>query len=224
MSEFAYADLLVLAAIAGFILLRLRNNLGKEVGFDPREKRESADTLRRSLNAELADRVRDATASELPTEDAALKDICSDAVRTSVQAMAEIEPGFRLGEFLEGAKGAYEWVFNAFHKGDKATLKSLLSNDIYSDFEAAIAAREIAGNESRSTLVAIQSAEVIDAELQRNTARITVRFASEQIQVIKDKDGNVVEGDVSTIHPVEDEWVFERELGSRSPNWTVIAT
>ena len=224
MNDFAYADLIILVLIAGFVLLRLRNTLGKQVGFDPREQRESRDALRRSLNAELADRVRDATNAELPTEDPGLAAIDSTPTRTSLEAIAALEPSFTVASFLDGAKGAYEWVFNAFHKGDRATLKSLVAPEIYTEFETAIVAREAANYTSRGTLVAINEATITDAALHQRTARITVKFVSEQIQASKDKDGNVVEGDVSTIHHVEDEWVFERELGSRSPNWTVSAT
>ena len=224
MNEFPYADILVLALIAIFVLLRLRNNLGKQVGFDPREKRESRDTLRRSLNAELADRLKDTANATGPLEDAELASMSSGSLRSTLEAIRLIEPGFTLASFTEGAKGAYEWVFNAFHQGDRATLRPLLSADIYADFERELAAREAAGQTSKSTLVAINSAEITEATLEKKFARINVKFESEQIQVTKDKDGAVVEGDVSKVHRVEDEWTFERELGSRSPNWTVTAT
>ncbi len=225
----SYADLIVLALIAVFVLLRLRNNLGKQIGFDPREKTESRDSLRRSLNADATARAEGIDPAGLPGPlrsaiDPQLEAMEAGAVKTSLEAMRLLEPSLTVKSFLEGAKGAFEWVFNAFHKGDRATLKSLLSPEVYAEFEAAIAAREESKLSSHGTLVAITEATITEAVLDKRLARITVHFLSEQIQMSKDSGGAVIEGSPGAIHHVEDEWTFERELGARSPNWTVSAT
>lgn len=231
MNDFPYADIIVLGLIAVFVILRLRNNLGKQIGFDPRDQPESRDSLRRSLNADATARAEGldpAALTALPnprsSQDELLEAMEESAVKTSLQAMRELEPSLTVKSFVEGAKGAFEWVFNAFHKGDRATLKSLLSPEVYKEFETALKAREDEKLSSQGTLVAISEAIILEAVLDKRIARITVHFLSEQIQMSKDAAGNVVEGSPGTIHHVEDEWTFERELGSRSPNWTVSAT
>ncbi len=226
MTDFPYADLVLLALAAVFVLLRLRNNLGKQIGFDPRDKPESRNALRSSLTAEAAARAGelDSASPSRAAADPLLDAMPPGATRTSFEAMRQMEPSLTVKSFLEGAKGAFEWVFNAFHKGDRATLKSLLAPEVFAEFEAALKAREDAHLSSQGTLVAITDATIEEAVLEKRTARITVRFHSEQIQVSKDAQGAVIEGSPSAIHHVEDEWVFERELGARSPNWIVSAT
>jgi predicted lipid-binding transport protein (Tim44 family) len=49
-------------------------------------------------------------------------------------------------------------------------------------------------------------------------------FASNQVRVSRDKDGNVVEGDPSRIDLVRDRWTFSRKTASSDPNWVLVAT
>lgn len=231
MNDFPYADIVVLGLIAVFVMLRLRNNLGKQIGFDPRDQPESRDSLRRSLNADATARAEGldpaAIAAGAPfrtSKDELLEAMEEGSVKTNLESIRAMEPSLTVKSFLDGAKGAFEWVFNAFHKGDRATLKSLLSPEVYKEFETALKAREDEKLTSQGTLVAITEAYITEAVLDKRIARISVHFLSEQIQMSKDTGGNVVEGSPGTIHHVEDEWTFERELGSRSPNWTVSAT
>jgi predicted lipid-binding transport protein (Tim44 family) len=224
MSDFAFADIIVLGMIAVFIALRLRNTLGKQIGFDPREQRDTRDALRRSMQAEAAKTAEGLLAGETPATDAGIEAMPEGVLRTALEALRSQEPSFSTTNFLDGAKGAFEWIFNAFHKGDRAVLKPLLGADVFAEFDAAISAREIANHQSKATLVAITEATITDAQIEKRTARITVRFVSEQVVMTVDADGTTLEGDASHVVTVDDEWTFTREIGARTPNWTVSDT
>lgn len=228
MDTFQFADIIILALIAGFVALRLRNTLGKDVGHRP----DSAQ-LRRQLNDELEERVTSLQAvkekieSEIegkPSEEDQALEGLSESTREGVEAIKQQDAQFRVKEFLEGAKGAFEWVVKAFNDGDKSTLKSLLAKEVYEEFESAMIDRESSDAKADTTLVSIDKTELLDAKITKGKAQMTVRFMSDQIHVVRDAAGKVISGNPSDITRVEDEWVFERKLKSNDPNWMVVDT
>ena len=142
----------------------------------------------------------------------------------SLTALMRADPGFDPGQFLDGAKGAYEMIVMAFAEGDEASLKQLLGDDVFEGFSRAIREREARGEKVESSLVGIDKADIIESEVKNRTAYVTVKFVSELISVTRDSDGEVVEGDPKKVREVTDIWTFSRETASRNPNWKLVAT
>ena len=141
-----------------------------------------------------------------------------------LDAIAASEPQFNAGEFLGGARGAYEMIVGAFAAGDLATLRRLLSPDVLQNFARAIEARKAAGQTMKSTLVSIDKAEIVDARVVGRDASVAVRFATKLISATLDSAGNVIEGSDSAVADHLDVWTFSRALGARDPNWLLAAT
>lgn len=216
---FPYGDIIVIGAIAAFILLRYRAMLGEKSGRDPQEMqrmRQSLDQLEPVI--QLADREPRRKEEKI----IALNEPKEFASQFS--AMRAIDPQFSADEFLSGAKAAYEMVIDAYNDADHDTLQMLLADPIYKDFKATLAENEKANRTAHTTLVAIVKAEISDAILKGNKAQITVDFLSEQIPLVRDADGEIVEGDVNRQEAVEDQWIFERNLASNDPAWKVMDT
>ena len=220
-----YADLVILALIAIFILLRLRSVLGDKIGNDdPSYFHRPASSVsdkagpiiqldEKSLKPKLRDD-SDAYAAGLP----------NGPVAETIAAIKLQDPEFTASHFLDGAKVAFEMVFDAFAKGDKATLQMLLSKDLLEHFNAEIANRDMNIHQTEHTLISVKAQDITQASLEKNIARLSVHFISEQVTVIRSKEGKIVDGNPSDIHTVEDHWVFERDVTSKSPNWKVIET
>jgi predicted lipid-binding transport protein (Tim44 family) len=138
--------------------------------------------------------------------------------------IARSEPRFNAGEFLDGAKAAYEMIVTAFAHGDRKALKDLLSRDVYDGFERAIAERESRGEKVETTFVSIDRAEITAVEVRGAAAQVTVRFLSKLITATRNASGAVVDGSPDTVVDVTDVWTFARTLGSRDPNWQLVAT
>ena len=126
--------------------------------------------------------------------------------------------------FMSGARAAYEMIVTAFAKGDRATLKPLLAEHVFSSFEGVIKGREERGEIIDQTFIGITKAELEDASLVDHRARLTVHFVSELTACTKNKDGVVIDGDPVTIRKVTDIWTFERDLKASDPNWRLVAT
>ncbi len=217
---------LVLAVV---IFLRLRSVLGRRTGserppFDPYAPSKP--------NGAGSDKVislpqRD-TADAPPVAEPApdFSDIAKPDtdLGKGLAALRAADRSFEPKSFVEGAKLAYEMIVTAFAEGDRKTLKNLLSREVYDGFVGAIADRESRGETVSSNFVAIEKAEITDAAVRGRTGQVTVRFVSQLITATYDRDGTVIQGDPSAVADVTDIWTFARDVGSRDPNWKLVAT
>ena len=223
MSEgFAYIDILFFAMVAAFIALRLRSVLGRRTGherrrtggFGPARPNGAADNV--VALPERSPAQAEAEASFGGLSDAGLK--------SGLTQVRLADRRFDLQQFLGGARAAFEMIIEAYAAGDKNTLRPLLADDVYAGFDRAIDQREAAGQSFETQLTAVPAAEVVGAEMRGSVARITVRFKSEQINLLRDAEGKVLEGDPRTAEEVIDLWTFERNTTSPDPNWTLVET
>ena len=143
---------------------------------------------------------------------------------STLEKIAENDPGFPPKSFVEGAKLAYEMIIDGFAKGDKAALKNLLSKEVFDGFSRVIDERAAQGQRVESRFVGIDKAVIRQAGLSGRKATITMEFVSELISATYDKAGEVVDGDPRDIREVTDVWTFERDVSSRNPNWKLVAT
>jgi predicted lipid-binding transport protein (Tim44 family) len=112
----------------------------------------------------------------------------------------------------------------AFARGDRKTLKDLLSKDVFEDFDQAVSERESRGESAETTFVSMDKAEILAAELRGKLGMITVKFSPKLISCVRDKAGKVVDGSAETVVDLSETWTFSRQLGSRDPAWTLVAT
>nr|QJR98167.1 calcium-binding protein [uncultured Alphaproteobacteria bacterium] len=143
---------------------------------------------------------------------------------TETEKVLQQISGFNSDNFLEGAKRAFEMIVTAFSKEDTETLQLLIDKDLFKRFDDIIKQRKAEGITSETDFVGFNSAEITNAVIKNDTARITVRFVSEQANVLRDAEGNVIEGDENFIQSITDVWTFERNLNSTSPNWLLVST
>jgi len=194
-NNFGYLDLILLAMIAGFIILRLRNVLGRKTGHEGKV----VSNLSEKKFEEFKKTIK---LKKQPTE----FDINQKK------------------QFLKGAEIAYETIINSFAKGDKKNLKDLLTEEMNKNFESAIEERNSKNIKSELTFIGIKSSTIEKFEKTAEALFFTVKFISEIISFKKDKDNNVVEGDPNKIKTVIDRWKFTRKISSMNPNWYLAET
>jgi len=228
---------LIFLGLAVFVIWRLRSVLGQKTGheqppFDPVSRREpparpsaptpDGDNVVRLPGANGADR---AGTMVVPPADR-WKGIAEPGSRIAqgLDEIARAEPQFDGRGFMDGSKAAYELIVTAFAQGDRKALKDLLSRDVYDGFERAIVERERRGEKVETTFVSIDRADIAGVEVRGSAAQITVRFQSKLITATRDAAGAVVDGSPDTVVDVTDVWTFARTLGSRDPNWQLVAT
>jgi predicted lipid-binding transport protein (Tim44 family) len=140
--------------------------------------------------------------------------------------MKRIEPSFSLGEFIGGAKGAYEWILMAFERGNLDDVAPFLSEGVYEAFAQVVDARQAQGLTVEAEFVGVRGTNVVDAKFDEktSTAEITVRFIGELASVVKNQAGEIVEGKPGQSKKQKDAWTFERVMGADDPNWRLVAT
>jgi len=195
-SGFEYLDIILLAMIAGFIILRLRRILGRRTGFEKK-------IFGNSFSEKLAQKETEKKVVNLNSSK--LDDVAKE-------------------QFIKGAKEAYEMIITSFAQGDKKTLKPLLNKEIYQNFSDEIDHRKKENSKSELTFVGVKSAEIKNFEKKDNIYIFTVNFVSEIITCKKDKNNKVIEGNPDIIKTVNDVWKFSKNMWSSNPNWYLIET
>lgn len=209
-------QLLVLAGIAVFLILRLKNVLGTRDGF---EKPPVAKPLERKGPAfEVIE----------GTPDHDILDHASEGSTSAIAlaAMKRAEPSFGVSDFLQGARGAYEMILMGFEKGELAEIKPFLSDEVYQTFAQVVEAREKQGLTVEGEFVGVRELTLHSAEFDNATSEgeVSVKFVGELTYVVRDNAGDIVEGDESKVKRQKDVWTFARKMGSDDPNWQLVAT
>lgn len=215
---FGIFDIILFAMLAAFLVYRLRSVLGKRTGHEhrPPDGFSAPESASENDNViALPDREAEAVEPEVAPD---------SPLSAGLTQVKIADPTFEVGSFVQGAQAAFEMIINAYATGDGKTLNTLLSADVYENFASAIRSRELANNTQESTLVGIDSAEVVEAEMQGDEALVTVQFVSEQINATIDDNGEVVDGDRNTVVTVTDIWTFARDTRASDPNWKLVAT
>lgn len=217
----AIIQLLVLGAIALFLILRLKSVLGTRDGFE----RPAFPTAPEKPGKQVQHHEPGATT---PAEDRDITDHvpAGSPAATALGAMKQVEPDFNVGDFLRGARGAYEMILMAFQKGELDSVRPFLGQEVAESFDEIIRSRQSQGLTIDATFVGIRELRLEDATFDANTrqAEMKIRLTGEFISVVHDANGKVVEGDATEIRRQKDVWVFARQMGSADPNWQLVET
>jgi predicted lipid-binding transport protein (Tim44 family) len=218
MGDFPHSlDIILFALVAVFLVLRLRSVLGRRTGHERRQP-----LLRRA--EPTGDKVIAFGRPGQPPPPAPTAAPPGDAVAGGLGEVRGADPDFDPSAFLQGARAAFEMIVGAFAAGEKAQLRPLLADEVYTPFVAAIDERNAAREALETRIVQIKRFDIVEAGLDGSTARITVKLVSDQVNLVRAHDGSVVDGDPE--HPTEktDFWTFARDTRSTDPNWVLVAT
>jgi predicted lipid-binding transport protein (Tim44 family) len=234
-------DIILIGLVAVFLILRLRSVLGKRTG---NERPPARDPFTPPAPPTATPRVGDAPANQgndnvvsLPTANApaprqssatsgpgGIRATVMPTATAGVAAIRAADPSFEPIGFTGGARAAFTAIVEAFAKGDTATLRPLLDAPTFSSFEAAIRGRVERKEKAETTLIGFEASDVAAAELQGTNASVTVRFVSEQINVLRNADGQIIDGNPNEVQKVIDLWTFRRDTKSSDPNWLLVKT
>ena len=202
MSEaFQYLDILILAIIAGIVLLRLRSVLGRRTGHEKTDKS--------SFNYETPQQTQTEKVIEIKPE--------SDT-------QSREDGWFDKDDFLKGASNAYETIVTNFENGNKEALKPLLSSDVMDSFSSVIDERNSKSESVEFNFIGIEKSEIVHKDLKKNPMEVSVRFISEMITCIKNSKDEVISGSLNQVQKITDVWTFEKNQKSKGSNWLLAAT
>ena len=190
-NNFGFIDIILLAMIAGFIILRLRNILGKKTGHEGK----TTGVFDEKNYSQFKSQVKD-------------KPLINNGLEGSEKK-----------QFLKGAEIAYESILTSFAKGEKEKLKKLLTKDIFNNFEQAIDHRNKENIKSELTFIGFKESKIEKFEKIKGEFFSTVKIVCEIISVKKNKNETIIEGDPDKIKTVTDYWKFSKNISSKNPNW-----
>lgn len=212
-------EIVLLAMVAAFLGLRLYSVLGRRA-----EQEEESVPQRFDSDDKPAGVPRPASAVPAPAPRPAELDGVMPAVERALRDISAADSKFNLAQFLEGARGAYAMVLEAYWNADRETLRELCDDDVYAGFVGAIDAREAAGETLANKLIRIEEVRIHSASLDGKMARIALLFVADVAAVTRDKDGNVIAGSLDDAIESRDVWTFARNINARDPNWILDET
>jgi predicted lipid-binding transport protein (Tim44 family) len=213
----AMIQILVLAGIAVFLVIRLKSVLGTRDGFEgtPPELEKPVERKLEVVKGGIED----------DTEHEDYAPAGSEAAK-ALSAMKKAEPGFGIGEFLTGAKQAYEMILMAFENGDLTEVRPFISDEIAQSFQGVIDMRAQQGVRVEVKFIGVRELSLHDAQFYPETglAEVTVKYVGELTSAVYDANGNLVEGDPKEVKRQRDKWTYSRKMGTQDANWTLVAT
>jgi predicted lipid-binding transport protein (Tim44 family) len=211
MNDFQFVDIIFFAMVAAFLVLRLRSVLGRRTGQErPPGSRPDGDNV-----VALPERRGPAPSFEAPP---------GSEIAQNLALIQNADPSFTPDSFMGGARAAFGMIVAAYAAGDAPALRPLLSDEVFRNFSTAIDTRRTAGETLDTEVVKLKSMDVTEARMDGSNALVTVTFVSDQVNVVRDAQGHVVDGDPSRIAEVTDIWTFARDTRAKDPNWLLVAT
>ena len=213
----AIIEILVLAGIAIFLVLRLKNVLGTREGFEKPPLQDAAPP-KNSRDFRVIDGGEDTDI----TDNVDKKSPSAEALAR----MKKVDADFMVNDFLTGARSAYEMILMAFENGDLKDVESFLDVDVKDAFQQVIDMRAKKKLKVEAEFFGIRELSLKNADFddKTNVAELSVAFTGELSSVVKNKNGEVVEGDAKQVKRQRDTWTFSRDLSSSDPNWLLVAT
>ena len=211
-------QLIALAAVAIYLIVRLRNTLGTRDGFENPARRAPRSPHVASPSSEAEEAEVDFEITQFADADS--------SIAAALAAMKQTEPGFSVEEFVSGARAAYEIILIGFAKGEIEDLEPFLADEVYDSFRDTIDARSKEGHSYEAKFIGLRESKLVNAEFdpRNGKAEIGMQFVGEVVSYVTDPDGKIVEGDPDAIRRQRDSWIFSRRMGSSDPNWELVAT
>ena len=197
-NHLGFIDIILLAMFAGFIILKLRNILGRKTGHQGKP-----------MNIPFGKGMEILKDKDIENNEAIRENNVDEEVKK---------------EFLKGADIAYEQIITSFASGDKKLLKSLLGKELFGSFSQIIDKRREEQLKYETTFIGIKSSKILELKKIENIYKVTVNFVSEIITCVKDKNNQVVEGNPDIIKTANDVWKFSKNMWSQNPTWYLVET
>ena len=212
-----FIDILIFAAIALFLIFRLRSILGSRDGFEQKRPEKSAfDGTAQTDNDNVPKKI-----VPLRTKKMAASKIANGQ---GLEAVRQADRLFKDDEFMQGAASAFSMVLQAFADGDLSTLRRLLAFELYEEFAGSIHTRNKEGDQLTINVHAINDVQLTDGSVKDFIASVTVTFVSEQSRTVKNNAGDIVEDESEERAVITDIWIFERDTQLDDPNWKLVET
>ena len=200
-----FIDIIIFAIIAIFLVYRLKNILGQNS--EGNEQNNQIDVEKKEFSNVVK-----------------LGNLDSDKTKNDKNSISKIDPTFNEEEFLKGAQNFFQMVINSFVKGNLTDIVNYIDNNLTKSFKLVIDERLKEGESLKIEILKMKSIEINDVKELKNFLRLSVLFETEQIKVLKDKKGKVIDGDPKNSILVKDLWTFEKEIKSKDMNWKLVET
>ena len=222
MNTFLTPDLIFFILVAAFLILRLKSVLGRRTGNEKRPKdffMYQDTTLESSKKGAIQVKKPTESDSKILTAMKTSKD-----KNSILEKISYFDKSFSPKNFLDGSKTAFQTIIKSYAKGEIEKIKFLLGPNVFSSFLKEIKSRSKRKYSLEHSLISIKSADIEKIDVKSSIADIVVKFVSEQVNLLKNEKGKILEGNDEYVESHIDYWTFSKDLKSSNPNWKLVVT
>lgn len=201
------ADLILLFIAVAFVAARLYSVFGKD------DNTKNIRVVLRPVNK-----------NDKTVDDDTVQIVETHKAVDKTAAESETDEEFNKEAFLNGARKVFELILLAFNKGELTSVKELLNKKVYDAFNSVLAERKEQNITSEVDFICFDKSEVKDVKFLKNSIKVVVEFVSEQVNLLRNAQGEVVEGDENFVQKITDVWTFERMINAKNNNWVLVST
>tara|TARA_Y100001954_G_C15584958_1_gene490271 strand:- start:33 stop:668 length:636 start_codon:yes stop_codon:yes gene_type:complete len=202
-----FIDIIIFAIIAIFLVYRLKSILGQNS--EGNEQNNKIDVGEKNFSNVVKIGKKQFDANE---------------IRTNKTSINKIDPTFNEKEFLKGAQNFFEMVIDCFVKGNLSNVTNYIDDKLIKNFQSVIDERNEDNETLKIEIIEMKSIKIKEVKSVEDLIKISVVFETEQIKVLKDKKGKIIDGDPKNTILVKDLWTFEKRVQSDNLNWRLVET
>ena len=202
-----FIDIIIFAIIAIFLVYRLKSILGQNS--EGNEQNNKIDIGEKSFTNVVK---------------LGKKQLNNQKAKNNTDAILTIDPSFNEKEFLNGARIFFNMVIDSFVKGNLDEVTEYIDKKLVKNFQSVINERLQEKETLKIEIINIKNTEIEDIKILKNIIKASVIFETEQIKVLKDRKGRVIDGDQKNSILVKDIWTFEKRITSEDKNWMLVET
>ena len=176
-----YLDILIFAIIAVFLIFRLKNILGTKTGFEDETK---------------VKKIRTKIHTNVVSIDTKKTTQSNDKENKETLKIKEIDKHM-ITFNLSRSEVFFKMVLDAFVEGNLDKVKDFIKPSVLKNFNLVIKERNKESETLIINLKIINKTEIFSSEISKTVLRISVLFESFQIKALKDKDNNLIDGDLN---------------------------
>lgn len=215
----SFVDIIFLMLLVAFVVTRLYSVFGSNSGEE--KIRVVVKPLDKDMEKKIVENITKSIKENNLQENVCVVDF--DNMSEPDKTLSKI-PDFNKEGFMRGACRVFEMVVESFGRGNIAGIRDLMSKKLWDSLNQVLDFRKENNISSEVDFICFDKSEIKDVKMLKNSVKIAVEFVSEQINILRNDKGEVIEGDENFVQKITDVWTFERALNAKNNQWILVST
>ena len=127
-------------------------------------------------------------------------------------------------QFLKEVGEDLTAIVETYATGNLSGIADKMSPAMLAHFQSAVDARKAAGQTAQSRVAQLRDVEAYAARAEGTQTFVTVKFDTDQENILRDAHGAIIGGEAGKVQQVTDIWTFSRDAAVADSRWVLVET